>query len=57
MQDRENTAVTTSRRALEQGQAYRSKAAASAKTRLVNPDQAADRESDARFGNVQSGYR
>ena len=42
--------------ALKQGQADWGKAAASAKARLVNPDQAAGRGPDARLGNVQSGF-
>jgi hypothetical protein len=32
-------------------------AAASAKARLVDPDQAAGRGANARLGNVQFGYR
>jgi hypothetical protein len=44
MQDYENTAPTAPKaRALEQGQADRGKAAAPAKARLVDPDQAAGR--------------
>ena len=53
MQDREKHGRNeTQARALEQGQANRGKTAASAKARLVNPDQAAGRGPDARLGNV-----
>ena len=56
MQDHKN-ADTIGFNALEQGQADWGKAAAPAKARLVDPDQAADRGTDARLGNVQSGHR
>jgi hypothetical protein len=42
---------------LKQGQADRSKAAAPAEARLVNPDQATTRGQNARLGHVQSGHR
>ena len=44
-------------RPLEQGQADRGEAAAPAKARLVDPDQAADGGADARPGDVQSRHR
>jgi hypothetical protein len=52
MQDHDNR---TQARALEQGEADRGKAAAPTKARLVDPDEAAGRRTDARLGNVQSG--
>ena len=42
---------------LEQGQAHWGKAAASPEACLVNQDQAADRGTVARLGNVQFSYR
>src|SRR5712671_7076861 len=43
-------------RALEQGQAYRSKAAIAAKTCLVDQYPTADGRADPRLGNVQSRH-
>src|SRR5271169_1291019 len=43
--------------ALEQGQADRGKAAATAQTRLVDPDKAPDRRPTSRPSHVQSGNR
>jgi hypothetical protein len=55
MQDHENADTIALK--LEQGQADRGKTAAPAKTRLVDPDQAANRGTDTRLGDVQSGHR
>ena len=53
MQDYENTAPTAPKRVpWNKGELRGNKAAAPAKARLVDPDQAAGRGTDARLGNV-----